>query len=217
MSKKNNLALKCVFKENDFNSADGMLTYVWGPSLWHFLHTMSFNYPVKPTREDKMNYLNFMNSLKSILPCKYCRINLKKNFRDTKFSIKKLKDRKTFSKYIYELHNHINKMLGKKITISYDEVRNRYENFRSRCSDKNNKNNKNNKSNKSINYKCKNSKNCKKICKCLSNKKTVKKEKGCTNPINGIKSKCLIRIVPLQSKKKTFNMDPKCQATISKK
>lgn len=217
MSKKNNLALKCVFKENDFNSADGMLTYVWGPSLWHFLHTMSFNYPVKPTREDKMNYLNFMNSLKSILPCKYCRINLKKNFRDTKFSIKKLKDRKTFSKYIYELHNHINKMLGKKITISYDEVRNRYENFRSRCSDKNNKNNKSNKSNKSINYKCKNSKNCKKICKCLSNKKTVKKEKGCTNPINGIKSKCLIRIVPLQSKKKTFNMDPKCQATISKK
>ena len=73
MSKKNNSALKCVFKENDFNSADGMLTYVWGPSLWHFLHTMSFNYPVKPTREDKMNYLNFMNSLKGILPCKYCR------------------------------------------------------------------------------------------------------------------------------------------------
>jgi hypothetical protein len=214
MSKKNNSALKCVFKENDFNSADGMLTYVWGPSLWHFLHTMSFNYPVKPTREDKMNYLNFMNSLKSILPCKYCRINLKKNFSDTKFSIIKLKDRKTFSKYIYDLHNHINKMLGKKITINYDEVRSRYENFRSRCSDKNNKNSKNN---KSINYKCKNSKNCKKICKCLSNKKTVKKEKGCTNPINGIKSKCLIRIVPLQSKKKTFNMDPKCQATISKK
>ena len=26
-----------------------MLTTVWGPSLWHSLHTMSFNYPVKPT------------------------------------------------------------------------------------------------------------------------------------------------------------------------
>ena len=27
-----------VFKTRDFNSGDGMLTAVWGPSLWHFLH-----------------------------------------------------------------------------------------------------------------------------------------------------------------------------------
>jgi predicted NAD-dependent protein-ADP-ribosyltransferase YbiA (DUF1768 family) len=30
-----------------------MLTTIWGPSQWHFLHTMSFNYPVKPTPEQK--------------------------------------------------------------------------------------------------------------------------------------------------------------------
>ena len=30
-----------------------MLTSVWGPSMWHYLHTMSFNYPVKPTPEEK--------------------------------------------------------------------------------------------------------------------------------------------------------------------
>ena len=30
-----------------------MLTTVWGPSMWHYLHTMSFNYPVKPTSLDK--------------------------------------------------------------------------------------------------------------------------------------------------------------------
>ena len=209
--------LKCIFKEQDFNSSDGMLTYVWGPSLWHFLHTMSFNYPVKPTKEDKKKYMNFVKSLENILPCKYCRINLKKNLRDTKFSIKKMKDRTTFSQYIYELHNHINKMLGKKNTISYEEVRSRYENFRSRCSTKknnrnNNNNNKknNNKNNKTMRFKCKKSKNCQKMCRCM---KKPKKEKGCTNPINGVKSKCLIRIVPLKSKKKTFNMDPKCMAT----
>ena len=195
--------LKCIFKKNDFNSTDGMLTYVWGPSLWHFLHTMSFNYPVKPNSEDKKNYMKFMKSLKNILPCKYCRINLKKNLKDTNFSIKKMKDRETFSKYIYDLHNHINNMLEKKSSISFKEVRNRYENFRSRCSSKKNNNNNN------IQFKCKKSKKCSKMCKCL------KKEKGCTNPINGIKSKCLIRIVPLKSKKKTFNMDPKCLATKS--
>ena len=42
---------KCVFKQQDYESSDGMLTYVWGPSLWHFLHTMSFNYPVNPTQK----------------------------------------------------------------------------------------------------------------------------------------------------------------------
>ena len=36
-----------------------------------------------------------------------------------------------------------------------------------------------------------------------------KKEKGCITPITGIKSKCIIQIVPKSSKKKTFIMDPK--------
>ena len=44
-----------TFKKRDFQSGDGMLTSVWGPSMWHYLHIMSFNYPVKPTIEDKIN------------------------------------------------------------------------------------------------------------------------------------------------------------------
>ena len=28
-----------------------MLTAVWGPPLWHTLHTISFNYPIKPSKE----------------------------------------------------------------------------------------------------------------------------------------------------------------------
>ncbi len=42
-----------AFTKKDFHSGDGMLTTVWGPSMWHFLHTMSFNYPVAPTEEQK--------------------------------------------------------------------------------------------------------------------------------------------------------------------
>ena len=57
-----------------------MLTSVWGPSMWHYLHTMSFNYPVKPTPEEKKHYKEFILSLQHVLPCKYCRINLKKTF-----------------------------------------------------------------------------------------------------------------------------------------
>jgi hypothetical protein len=37
-------------------SSDGMLTSVWGPAAWHLLHTISFNYPINPTEENKKQY-----------------------------------------------------------------------------------------------------------------------------------------------------------------
>ena len=58
-----------------------MLTTVWGPSMWHYLHTMSFNYPVKPTLKDKKNYRRFILNLQNTLPCGNCRKNLKNNFK----------------------------------------------------------------------------------------------------------------------------------------
>ena len=56
----NNKTRKRIFKKKDYLSGDGMLTSVWGPSMWHFLHIMSFNYPINPTPEDKSNYRNFI-------------------------------------------------------------------------------------------------------------------------------------------------------------
>ena len=55
-----------------------MLTKVWGPMMWGFLHTISFNYKVHPTEEDKDNYRSFIYSLKHVLPCRYCRENYTK-------------------------------------------------------------------------------------------------------------------------------------------
>ena len=55
-----------------------MLTSVWGPSLWHYLHTMSFNYPDNPTKKEKIHYRDFILQLQHVLPCKYCRLNLEK-------------------------------------------------------------------------------------------------------------------------------------------
>jgi hypothetical protein len=51
---------KTVFSEKDYNSGDGMLTSVWGPSMWHYLHTMSFNYPHEPTCDNKRHYHSFV-------------------------------------------------------------------------------------------------------------------------------------------------------------
>jgi hypothetical protein len=73
-------------------------------------------------------------------------------------------------------------MLGKKSGLTYEDVRERYEHFRSRCSS-------------------------------TKSKKRTRKvlEKGCTEPIVGEKSKCVINIVPKTEKVDTFNIDKRCE------
>ena len=46
-----------------------------------------------------------------------------------------MKDRNQFSRYVYRLHERINKNLGKDSGLSYCDVRERYEHFRARCTE----------------------------------------------------------------------------------
>tara|TARA_Y100001970_G_C14233411_1_gene860224 strand:- start:1017 stop:1664 length:648 start_codon:yes stop_codon:yes gene_type:complete len=177
------------FSKKELNSNDGMLTTVWGPSLWHYLHIMSFNFPSKPTILQKNKHLEFIKNLQYTMPCKYCRINLKKNFKVLPPTKKIVQSRESFSRYIYNLHELINTMLDKKSSLSYDDVRQRYEHFRARCTKKN------------INDK---------TFKLKNLNKSIKKENGCTTPYYGKKSKCIIKIVPQENKCNTFQMDNKC-------
>jgi hypothetical protein len=176
-----------VYDDKDFKSKDGMLTSVWGPSLWHYLHTMSFNYPIKPTETDKKYYKQFVMSLKHVLPCKYCRMNLRKNLKAVPLTDTVLKTRANFARWMYDFHEHINTMLKKKSGLSFEEVRERYEHFRARCSET----------------------SVDKIVEEL-NKIKKKREKGCETPLYGHKSKCIIKIVPTETKEKTFQMDDAC-------
>ena len=188
-SKNSTTRKKRIFKKKDFISGDGMLTSVWGPSMWHYLHTMSFNYPVNPTEDDKKNYMNFVLMLEKVLPCKYCRMNLTTNFKNLPLTMANMKSRETFSRYIYDLHELVNTMLKKKSGLTYCDVRERYEHFRARCVEEKPT-----------------------IFKVLKNKTLKKKqgEKGCTEPLYGKKSKCIIKIVPQDEKTDTFQVDNKC-------
>ena len=187
--KKNQTAktIKRVFSKKDFNAGDGFVTSIWGPALWHSLHTISFNYPVNPTTKDKQHYRNFMLSLTDILPCRYCRENLVKNYKIFPLTMGCMKNRDTFSRYVYKLHERINKNLGKDSGLSYCDIRERYEHFRARCTEE--------KPN---------------IFKFNKTRKK-EKEKGCTEPLYGKKAKCIIKIVPKDEKCKTFQMDEKCK------
>ena len=105
-----------------------------------------------------------------------------------------MKNRESFSRYIYDLHELVNKMLNKKSNLAYCDVRERFEHFRSRCSEE---------KPKLFDF------------SRLNKNKTKKgkgkgKEKGCTEPLYGKKSKCIIKIVPQDEKVETFQMDKKC-------
>ena len=175
-----------VFNKEHDNSGDGMLTAVWGPPMWHTLHTISFNYPIKPTKDQKEHYYQYFKTLEHILPCRYCRENYKENLKKLKFGKKYFKDRDALSRFVYTLHEMVNKNLGKSSGLTFNQVRDRYEHFRSRCTiEKPN------------------------IFK-YTKKNIGKKEKGCTTPLYGKKSKCVINIVPQEKKCKTFKIDKKC-------
>jgi hypothetical protein len=163
----------------DYNSKEGMITRLWGPPLWHFLHTISFNYPVEPTKHDKENYKKFILQLQFVLPCKYCRDNLKKNLKKLPLTNKSLSSRHEFSLYMYKLHELVNTMLGKKSGLTYEQVRDRYESFRAKCST-----------------------SPPKIKKTLK-----KKERGCTTALHksNKKTKCILKIVPEKSKISSFS------------
>lgn len=186
----------CVYNDKDFNSNDGMLTTVWGPAMWHYLHTMSFNYPVNPTRKDKMHYKGFILNLQNVLPCGKCRQNLKKNLKKLPLEHRHMESRETFSKYVYDLHETINTMLDKKSGLSYEDVRERYEHFRARCA-----------------YSAAEIEKMVATAKEMTSsgeKEKGEKEKGCTEPLYGEKSKCVIHIVPQTDKTETFQIDEKC-------
>lgn len=173
-TKKNTIS-KQLFTEQDYNSNDGMMTSIWGPTLWHSLHTISFNYPVQPTATQKKDYYNFFLSLENVLPCGKCRTNFKQNIIDVPFNMDVMESRYTFSKYVYDLHEHINKMLHKKSGLTYEMVRDRYEMFRARCNDK-----------------------------------STLEENGCVKPLAGIKTKCILRVVPKDTNVVSLEIDAKC-------
>ena len=173
------------FLKTDFNSKNGFLTSVWGPSLWFVLHIISLNYPMAPSARNRREYRKFFDSLQHVLPCGICRDNLCRNLKCTGYGPHVFKSRSTLSRFVHKLHNCVSGMLGKdKCKLSYKDMRKMYENFRARCSLKNS-----------------------------SRRATRKKragEGGCTDPVSGIKSKCTLRIVPIDYCTSSIEIDKRC-------
>ena len=122
------------------NLDNGLMTRLWGPSGWLFLHCVSFGYPYKidPTNQEHLekqnDYYRFFYYLGKVLPCKYCRISYMEFF--TKHSpMNKLGTRKEFTKWLYDVHNMVNEKLGVPDceVPKFEEIEERYQSFRAAC------------------------------------------------------------------------------------
>lgn len=118
-----------------YSGSNGMITSTWGPPLWHSIHAMTFNYPVNPTSDQKNEYFQFFKSLGNVLPCKHCRDNYKMNTAcvENLLCMEIFNSRDSLSRWLYNLHDKININLGKKSNITYEQLRDRHEQFRAKC------------------------------------------------------------------------------------
>ena len=125
--------------ENTNNIANpmesGLITKIWGPHMWVALHSISFCYPLNPTEQDKKKFYSFFRLVGDMLPCFHCRESYN-NF--IKCGITKLDDsvfisRESVTKWLYYLHEAVNKKLGVDYGVSYEDVVIRYESYRASC------------------------------------------------------------------------------------
>ena len=137
----NNHGPKCNGAECANKNVDnGLMTRIWGPSGWLFLHCISFGYPYKidptnPEHLEKQNdYYRFFYYLGKVMPCKYCRTSYM-DFFTNKSPMSHLGSRKEFTKWLYDIHNMVNDKLGvPECEIpKFEEIEEKYQSFRASC------------------------------------------------------------------------------------
>lgn len=117
------------------NRNNGLITKIWGGPGWIFGHSVTFGYPIIPTAEQKISYKNFFTLFGDVLPCRYCRESYVKFISegDTKLTETTMKSRWTLTKWFYDIHEAVNKKLGVDYGVTYEDLVNKFESFRARC------------------------------------------------------------------------------------
>ena len=159
-------------KRRKSQNSNGLMTKVWGPAGWVFLHSCVMGYPVKidntsaKDRKRRAKTKEFFYSIGHVFPCIYCRESYQRFIKELPID-NHLGSRRQLAKWLYMIHNKVNKKLGVPPCDipSFKEVYHRYDAYRAKC-------------------------------KPTSSKERQKKlEKGCVVPKDGRKKRCIIKIV----------------------
>ena len=151
---------------------NGMMTKVWGPAGWVFLHSIVMGYPTtidsknKEHRKRKKETKRFFETLGFVLPCKYCRESYNKFIKEMPIT-PHLNSRKSISMWLYKIHNKVNNKLGvpKCDVPTFQQVTKRYETYRAKCH------------------------------RTTKKERDERLEKGCVVPKDGISKRCVIQVI----------------------
>ena len=83
-----------------------------GHISWEVLHTFAASYPTKPTKEDQKQFKNLISAFTHLYPCPDCRKSFKLLISENPV---KTGNREEVVNYICDIHNLVNKKLGKEI------------------------------------------------------------------------------------------------------
>jgi hypothetical protein len=98
---------------------NGMVCSTWGPPRWFSLHMTTFGYPLEPSHEQKENMKLLIRMWEHELPCCCCRKNYKAHLAELLQNAQKadavVSTREALVQFGFELHNVVNKALGKPV------------------------------------------------------------------------------------------------------
>ncbi|RWS08987.1 FAD-linked sulfhydryl oxidase ALR-like protein [Dinothrombium tinctorium] len=81
-----------------------------GRNTWSFLHTMAAYFPDRPTDEQQRDMKTFINLFSKFYPCEYCAKDMQVDIANDP---PKTGSRSDLSLWFCNLHNKVNKKLGK--------------------------------------------------------------------------------------------------------
>ncbi len=90
----------------------GMSPAVWGPIFWTTMHIVSLGYSTSPSSEEQEAAIKFYESLTTVIPCPICREHYKYFLQQMPVR-NAVKTRDDLILWVYNIHNEVNKKLGK--------------------------------------------------------------------------------------------------------
>lgn len=90
----------------------GLEPTIWGPSAWATIHLICLGAP-DVFQGEQLSYRKFFDSLPYVLPCEKCRSHLLEHLEKHTMDGALAGGRKTLFAWSVELHNIVNKSLGK--------------------------------------------------------------------------------------------------------